>query len=165
MGSFTSAVAVRRHVWFSACLLLSGCAMPHDEFKTMGEVIDDTGSHRLRLKYIAVPIAGAGTGYDFHSLVWETVDGNEWKTKSVIARADFQSGAERRRWVMQLHGFDPGSARAIIKVGQEDPPQPNGSVHVTYSWREWDISTNREVRIIRVCDSPHEPFERKANGS
>jgi hypothetical protein len=29
-----------------------------------------------------------------------------------------------------------------------------------YSWREWDIATNREVRLLKVCADPFEPFQR-----
>jgi len=38
-------------------------------------------------------------------------------------------------------------------------------MHVPYSWREWDVANNQEVRVIRVCKDPFESFEKGKGGS
>ncbi len=96
-------------------------------------------------------------GY-FRALVWTSEQGREWTCRAVITQTDFQRGHERHRWVNELDSFDPGEGTAIIKVGEMDVPLPAGFGRCTYSWREWDLLANRELRVFRVCEDPFEEF-------
>lgn len=62
----------------------------------------------------------------------------------------------------ELHQFDPNSGFAIIKVGEYKPTGSPGAFRVEYSWREWNIAKNRQVRLLRLC-GPFEPFEGKGS--
>jgi hypothetical protein len=139
---------------------------PNQKIEVFETVSDETGNHRLVLRFVKVelPIKGGGKAYDFYSLDWETKDGAKWAQKVVISRADFQKGCQRRRWVSKVQSFDPGIGRVILQVGEEGLPDAAGVMYVTYSWREWDVPNNQEVRVIRVCKDPSEPFE-KGKGS
>ena len=128
--------------------------------KEFGEATDESGKHRLVLNCVEVahPEADKGsTFYDFYSLVWESMDDN-WTERRVISKADFEKGCERRRWVSKVHSMD-AAGRAVIQVGEEGTPSVTGEMRVIYSWREWDLAHNQEVRLIRVCRSPFEPFD------
>lgn len=101
---------------------------------------------------------GGGTGYDFDSLVWESKDGDAWREQAVITHQQFETGTDRRRWVSELHSFDPSTGNAIIKVGEGDAPKDSIRVRSVYSWREWSVRTNGEVRFIRICKDPFEKY-------
>jgi len=77
--------------------------------------------------------------------------------------ADFQRNSDRERWVCALDTFDPAAGRAIIKVCEmELPPDkagPGGFRRCIYSWREWDLLANCEVKMLRVCEEPFEEYE------
>src|SRR5207248_741974 len=91
----------------------------------------------------------------------EVRDGDKWSEKLTIARADFAKGTARRRWISELHSFDSENGHAVVKVGEEQPREPDGSMGVEYSWREWDLLKNCQVRILRVCQSPFETIDGK----
>ena len=78
----------------------------------------------------------------FRALVWSSEYGREWRCRAVITQPDFQRGADSERWVSELHSFDPGTGRAIIKVGEMEVPREGagagGFRRCIYSWREWD---------------------------
>jgi hypothetical protein len=147
----------------SLCIFLGGCTMaPDRKVEVFGQVADETGNQQLVLRFIDVdrPVPGRGKGYDFYSLTWETKDGDKWAEKIVISRGDFEKGRQQRRWVSKLYSFDPGSGRAILQVAEEGLPDAVGSMRVTYSWRQWDVVKNEEIRVIRVCEDPFETFEK-----
>lgn len=75
-----------------------------------------------------------------------------------ITQDDFQRGHTGRRWISEIHGFDPVSATAVLKVAEGDAPENSRTVSYVYSWRKWDLKNNRELKMIRVCDDPFEPF-------
>jgi hypothetical protein len=81
----------------------------------------------------------------------------------VITQTDFQRGTDRERWVHDLHSFDPTTGHAIIKVGEMEVPSnkagPGGLRRCVYSWREWDLRANSELRILRLCQEPFEEYE------
>src|SRR6516162_4537905 len=90
-------------------LILPECSMRHDgNIATFGQVLDGTGEQRLLIKFVEsqVPVPGTGMAYDFHSLVWESKQGDEWSEKLTITRADFEKGADRRRWISDIHSLD-----------------------------------------------------------
>ena len=95
--------------------------------------------------------------------MWQARDGDSWADRLVLSRADFERGGARR-WVTELHTFDPASGTAVCKVGEEQPADAGGAVRVEYTWREWDLANNREVRVLRVCGSPFEPLEGEGPG-
>ncbi len=117
--------------------------------------ITDQGGHdRLTLQY------DRGC---FRSLIWSSETGSDWHCRAVITHGDFQRGWDRRRWVSDLYSFDPATGHAIIQVGESEVPFGEGIVGRTilcvYSWREWDLRTNSEVRVLRICDSPFDKYE------
>lgn len=101
-------------------------------------------------------------GY-FRALVWSSEQGREWVCRAIITQSDFQHGCDKRRWVNALHSFEPATGHAIIKVGEDDVRFGEGVhnevVRCIYSWREWDLLNNREVRLLRVCYDPHEHYD------
>ena len=117
------------------------------------EISDASGKHRLMLRYEA-----ANGGYNFDALVWRTQDAGDWKQRLIITQDDFERGTDRRRWVSEIHSFDPATGNAIIKIAEGDVPNTDNEVHFIYSWREWSLLSNIEVRMIRVCADPFEKF-------
>jgi hypothetical protein len=124
---------------------------------TPGETISDaSGNHQLISRWVPF-----GQGFNFHSIIWRTRDGNSWGEKLVITQEEFEQSTDRRRWISSLHSFDPTRGTAIIKVAEGDAPRDSERVHFNYSWREWDLAHNRELRYIRPCGNPHELFDAK----
>jgi hypothetical protein len=139
---------------------------PGPSIETFGEVTDATGSNRLLLRFVERPLPMPEPGqkaYDFHSLVWEVRAEDAWAERAVITQEDFVRGSPRR-WVSALHSLDPAAGTAIIQVGEDQPLDSAGAVHVEYTWREWALVGNCQVRVFRVCDDPFEPFEGKGRG-
>lgn len=124
----------------------------------MDQATDDTGKHRLLLKYTEQPGRDESIGYDFHSLVWETLDGSAWVQESVITRDEFQAGTDHQRWISEIDSLDPETGHAILKVAEGDNPMNARRIQISYSWREWDLRTNKEVRVIRAIANPFEPL-------
>ena len=117
------------------------------------------GIDRLVLKYVPTPVLpNGGSGYDFDSLVLERQDGDLWSEHAVITQQQFEAGTDRRRWVSELDSFDPSTSNAIIKVAEGNASKDSEIVSYVYSWREWSLRTNGEVRFIRVCIDPFEKF-------
>ena len=96
--------------------------------------------------------------YDSHSLVWQRFDSGLWIDHVTITQDDFQRGCPRRRWVSSIHSFDPVSATAILKIAEGDASESAPAISYAYSWREWDIKNNRQVKVFRVCEDPFEPY-------
>jgi hypothetical protein len=149
-------------IWLlvSAPLVLIGCrdfgvTRPDSAL----EAADATGRYRLELQWVVTEAnPGGHSGYDFHALVWSRKTARGWEKLTEISREEFEKGRNRRRWVSQLHSLNPSEGTAIIKVAEGDAPRDSGSVQYMYSWREWNLRTNGEVRIIRVCKDPFEEF-------
>jgi len=158
-----------RAVFPIACLFLCGCDFSPPPNPFSREVTDKTGTNRLVLVYVSAgpgPWAAANSeSFDFHSLAWRTKVGTNWSDRIVITKAEFEAGSpRRRRWVSDIYSLDPSSGNAVIEVAEDSPPQTNGTTVSTacvYSWREWNVSTNGEVRVLRVCKEPFEPFTRR----
>lgn len=149
--------AVMRALLLIGCLALPGCdsSSPTNPFSK--EVSDKSGTNRLALIYVST---GPGPtpnsqSFDFHSLAWRTKVGTNWIDRVVITKTDFDADFARSRWVSELDSFDPSTGNAIIKVAEGGVT--NGS-RVIYSWREWSMISNAEVRVLRVCKEPFEPL-------
>ena len=140
------------------CLLLCGCSARI----TRQEIIDATGSNRLaRIDRRIASLANRfqnRQAYDFDSLVWSTQAGGTWHDRVVISQAAFQAGSPRRRWISEIYSLDPTNGTCIIKVAEGDAPEGAPSVRYVYSWREWSLLSNTEVRVVRVCASPFEAY-------
>lgn len=141
-------------------LLVAGCRKESVEMER--QVVDGTGTNALVLYSVVgrTPLSSE-VDYDFHSIVWRTRVGTNWTDRSSIGQQAFQGGSVRRRWVNEIDSFDSAKGTAVIKVGEESPPVKNGStttVSVVYSWREWSLLTNGEVRVLRICKDPFEKY-------
>ena len=63
------------------------------------------------------------------------------------------------RWAVERHSLDDAKGTAIIKVAEGDVPEGSLSIRYIYSWREWNLLTNGQVRLIRTCANPFEKYE------
>lgn len=150
-------------VWIPLALFLvsrHGC----ESREATREIMDGTGKNQLVLVALATrhPFSSL-VEYDFDSLVWRTKEGTLWTDRRVIRKAAFQAGHPTSRWVCDIQNLDSTSGTAIIKIGEESPPliTATGScMTVQYSWREWDLNKNAEVRLLRVCQDPFEKYEK-----
>ena len=99
----------------------------------------------------------------FESLVWQTNAGGRWVNRVVIPQTafqkGFQDGSPQGRWVTEIHSFNPEKGTAIIKVGEieilTDSPR---RIRSNFSWREWSLLTNGEVRLVRSCTNRNEKY-------
>lgn len=148
-----------RSITLSITLFIVGCDS-NTRLEIVTEIRDSTSGDRLMKRdLVTYSIAKPDErSYDFHSLVWQMKDAAVWKDKAVLTQADFQKGTGHRRWISALHSFDASKGYAILKVAEGDAPQNSSRVNYQYSWREWDIAAKKEVRVIRVCTDPFEPF-------
>ena len=141
------------------CLLLCGCG---SKPVTQEQVMDSTGNNqlvRIDRKYLSLmDTFQRRESFDFDSLVWRTNAGATWRDHIVISAAAFWAGSPRRRWVSQIHSLDATKGTAIIKVAEGDVLEGSPSVRYIYSWREWSLPTNGEVRLIRTCADPFEKY-------
>jgi hypothetical protein len=161
--AFPAAVAGRWAAMRTAlpilCVFLCGCgAKPVSK-----EIItDSTGSNQLaridRDVSSIMDTLQSRQSFDFDSIVWRTNASGIWHDHIVISSAAFQAGSPRRRWVSQIHSLDAAKGTAIIKVAEGDLPEGSPSVRYIYSWREWSLLTNGEVRLIRTCADPFEKY-------
>jgi len=147
--------------WFPKwhCWLRVGAEVNSDpNIKTFDELISAGGADRLLLRVVIDPDDAdlKLQGFNFHSLVWEIRQGNLWFEQVVITAADFQQSNDLPRWVSEVHQWNPDSGVAVLKIGEEQLPDAQAVTWVQYSWREWDLRTNREVGVLRVCRSPSE---------
>jgi len=145
-----------------ACLLLCGCDCSRPANPFSKEVLDQSGTNRLALIYVSTGAGPASDseGFDFHSLAWQTKVRTNWSDRVVITKTEFVATSTRRPWVSDIYSIEPSTGTAIIKVAEETPTT-NGAAVCVYSWREWSLTSNAEVRVLRVCQEPFEPFTGK----
>ncbi len=117
------------------------------------EITDASGQHRLMMRYVP-----AGKGYNFDALIWRAQESGVWKQRVIITQGDFESGSNRHRWVSEIHSFDPTTGTVILKVAEGDAPKSASNINYIYSWREWSVLTNSEIRLIRICSDPFEKY-------
>jgi hypothetical protein len=141
------------------CLAICGCSSRI----TQEDVKDVTGNNRLmridKKSGSFFDMLRGVQSFNFDSLVWQTNAGGQWYDHAVISQRDFQGSSPRLRWVSQIHSLDATKGTAIIKVAEGNVPEGSPSILYTYSWREWSMLTNGEVRLIRNCATPFEDFE------
>lgn len=147
-----------RALAFFALLFLCGCGG-----NVSKQVVSDAlGSNRLvlidrRVSSVSDVVHGHQS-YNFHSLVLQTNAGGKWTNRVVITKAAFQGSSARARWVSEIQGLDSTNGTAIIKVAEEEAPTASPMIRIIYSWREWSLLTNREVRLVRICADPFEKY-------
>jgi len=143
------------------CLLLCGCGSKRF---TREEVTDWTGSNRLALinreRSELMDSRQSRRWFYFDSVGWRTNARGSWDDHIVISEAASHCGRPRTRWVSHIHSLDAANGTAIIKVAEGDVPMasPSTRIHFIYSWREWSLLTNGEVRLIRTCADPFEKY-------
>lgn len=157
--------ATMRALLFIVCLPLCGCgpAVPVGSLETKREVASSDGTNLLSLVDVVVgkALVGSEVDYDFHSLVWKARIGTNLVNRCIISKTAFQAGRPRIRGVSDIHSLDSIDGTAIIKVAEDSPPVTNGTTvswNTVYSWREWSLLTNGEVRVLRVCKEPFEKY-------
>lgn len=154
---------VMRLALTALCLLICGCDLRVPKKVTKQEVTDPGGGNRLVLIYedvSSLPDRFRGRrSSNFDSLVWRTNASGKWQDHVIISQAAFQTGSPRTRWVSQIHSLDATKATATIMVAEGDAPAGSPTVNYIYSWREWSLLTNGEIRVVRVCNSPFETYE------
>ena len=135
------------------CGTVAGC----DRFggKTGPNQQISRGRDRLLLTWHA---AQQARSYDSPELKWETNGPSGWQTKLTITSEDFRNPTGPERWVAELRSFDPRKGRATLKVAEAERSTNWQVTTYAYSWREWDLLTNGQVRIIRACKYPSEDY-------
>ena len=119
---------------------------------THSTVYSDDRKHRLKL--ILKKCKDLSWGMDFHSIVWEFQRNDGWAEIVAITQEEFELEKEADRWIADVESFSPETSTAIIRVGHEQPEVTSGNLtsrSSTYSWREWDLSTNQEVKFLQEC--------------
>ncbi len=152
--------AEMRNLILISALVLAGCR--RESVEITQEAVDATGTNRLVLYNIVGRTSlSSRVDYDFHSLAWQVKAGTNWTDRLVISQSAFQGASPQRRWVNQIAAFDGSTAIGVLKVGEESKPITNGnsvSIHAIYSWREWSLLSNTEVRVVRICRDPFEKY-------
>lgn len=113
--------------------------------------------HRLILRIVECSFPGREPGqqaFNFHSLVWEIRYGGSWVKLLKITQEDFERSYPGQ-WVSSLQSLEPAKGVAIFKVAEEQPTDGSGEHLAQYSWRAWDLFSNRQ---LQVCAEPFEPF-------
>jgi len=142
------------------CFLLCGCTSR----VIQREITDSSGSNKLILvDRECQSIWGWARHrrlYDFDSLVWRSSTAGKWHDRIAISQAAFQRDCPRRRWVSELYSFNPTNGAAVIKVAEGDKPEgAAATIHYVYSWREWNLPSNVQVRVLKVCSDPFQKYE------
>ena len=141
-------------------VVIAGC--DRTTLQTVETVVAPNGKERLiRKDWETVSFSNSEEmSYDSHSLVWQRLNGDNWADYVTIAQDDFQRGCPNRRWIDSIDSFDPKTGIAVLKIAEGTVPENSGFISYIYSWREWDLKANKEVKTIRVCSDPFEPFEK-----
>ena len=128
-------------------------------FRERAIVYSSSGTDRLRLI-----LEWDEQGGDFHSVVWEHLEGADWRTVHEISRDKFQWQYPFRRWVSDLHSLSPENATAVMKVAEGDKPAAVNplefrTIKFHYSWRLWDLRNNCELKRLMNCDDPFQSYD------
>ena len=179
-GPAILSIATMNPLAANASAMLSALMHWRGEMVERGLVIASSGVDRLSLRHVgdgpigrkmrhevAAERIGDRTefkrvarirGFDFHSLVWERLVGAVWRTHLSITAAKFQSTSDFTRWVADIHDLDATTGIAIMKVGEAMQPRGSRVVHFEYSWRSWNMETNRQVAVLERCNPPMQPY-------
>ncbi|MGI8481198.1 MAG: hypothetical protein ACR2MF_03920 [Chthoniobacterales bacterium] len=148
-----------RNLILIVVMLLCGCGPATRPNPFSQEVIAGQGTERLLLNYDRTRQAlFSSENYEFRCLAWQTKASSNWSDKLVISKAAFQGTYPKERWVTGIDSFNPAKGVAIIRVAEADAPVNSKTINYIYSWREWNLLTNGEVRLLRICKTPFEKY-------
>lgn len=149
-----------RNLFLIVAVLVCGCGPTSRRNPFSQEVTHTNGTDRLLLNYERVgPRLLSSQDFEFISLVWQTKTSSNWVTKITISNAAFQGTNRTERWISGIDSFDPTSGVAIIRVAEADAPLNSKTINYVYSWREWNLLTNGEVRLLSICKTPFEKYQ------
>ena len=130
------------------------------EIKQTQVIVDEASEYRLVLECVVVDIPdleNGGFGLDFYAVHLQSSAREGWQNDLTISQDDFLAGSDCRRWIAQLHSFDPRNQTAIIQTGTDG--SPTGIGVVKYCWCEWDLVRNCLIRHIKTCDNPFDSLD------
>ncbi len=90
-------------------------------------------------------------GFEFHELIWEKLDDNNWIRFKTINSTHLRTKNSERKWLLEIHSFDPVKGTAIVRVGEGD----NTPI---YSWYLLDIKNRCLVKKLQECTIAFEPY-------
>jgi hypothetical protein len=133
-------------------LFIAGCDRAEPEIVEI--VAGPTGTDRLVLRDIVTRSATEEI-HRSHSIAWQRFEDGSWVDHLTITHRKFQGDHPHRRWISELHSFEPESGTAILKIAEGNAPEGSRTgVMYIYSWRKWDLTNNREIEVIGVCEDP-----------
>jgi hypothetical protein len=132
------------------------------------KVITDSGER--------VPAFRSGV-QEFHSLVWEHLSGDRWRTRARLNAWKFR--LRNVEWVHDVHSIDPDTGIAIIQTVRNEPmdrselpqeviaeAQKFGAtleelraIRAQYTWVSWNIISNKQVAVLKPCSGPFERYD------
>ena len=62
-------------------------------------------------------------------------------------------------WVADIGRFDSTTGNIIARFGQEKPGEGDYTKIVEYSWREWSLNQNKEVKFLYVCEDIFDKYD------
>lgn len=138
--------------------------MPLPRIWIKSEAVNDTSTDRLRLRLLEQrPIPPALRDWDFHSIVWETRENDQWREQVQIAKRDIQRNFEGEAWITTIHSFNPHQGRAVLMIAHEGVMNQDGQMNVEFTWREWDLNDNKEIQTIAKCEVGSDSHNGKVN--
>lgn len=136
-----------RFVLIVVVLAFNGCHRAVVERET---VTSPDGQFRLLLRYNTAD----HEGFDFNGLVLQARTEIGWTHASTVWAGDANVSPGVTRWVSSLDSLDNDPQTAIIQIATMGPPDAGGTSTVEYSWVRWDLSANKLLQTLHVCDSP-----------
>ena len=112
----------------------------------------------LRNQVVAIE-DGEEVGFDFHSVVWVKLISGKEVEHLVLNRKDFITNPNMELWVADIGKFDSVTGNIIARFGQEKPGEGDYTKTVEYSWREWNLNQNKEVRFLYVCEDIFDKYD------
>ncbi len=113
--------------------------------------LDSDESEKDRLFIYIVGDGDDDVGFEFHELIWEKLDDNNWIRFKTINSTHLRTKNSERKWLLEIHSFDPVKGTAIVRVGEGD----NTPI---YSWYLLDIKNRCLVKKLQECTIAFEPY-------
>lgn len=129
--------------------------------KTISKIVyDETQCNRLklisRIHWWADDTGQICKDSNPYSLKWERKTEGTWKPYIYLPKNQFTKLFKYGGFFTDIESIDPQRNIATIKIAEWDAPK-GGARSVDYSWREWDIRNNKEVKLTREIKYP-KPF-------
>ena len=126
--------------------------------KSIGKTIyDENKNNRLnliiRVHWWADSSGVVHKGKDNYALEWENKINGKWRLLRIITKQEIYNELKYEGWFSDIDSLKPESGSAILKIAEYG--QQDGDLRViNYSYREWDLINNKEVKYIRQCNYP-----------